>query len=392
MISFKLIEKWAREAGLPKPFLRDFNALGGDQRLSLSSWQDAGYAADMSYMLRPSEIFIDPQKFLTDGQSILSFIIPYSSARLPQLKRGWGRIARYAWGRDYHRVIKKRLQSFINLAAQELNKEINYRTFVDAVPLLERAFAAEAGAGFVGKNSMLIQHGLGSYFFIAELLWDQSCEAIDKHPKVKGSCGSCTLCRASCPTEALVADRVLDARRCIAYLTIEKRGSLRISERDAIGEWLFGCDLCQECCPHNRRSLKEERKSYLKDLGADAGSGGVLELGALFTLRNDSDFADRFAGTALMRAKREGLLRNAAVVAVNSDSEALTENLVSLFKDDISPIVRQHALWAACELGRKYNNLSVAKIDCLLNRALKDESEFVKSEAINLSEKRENSE
>jgi epoxyqueuosine reductase len=255
-------------------------------------------------------------------------------------------VARYAWGRDYHRVLKKRLQRLLKRCAERFDEEtLRWRIFTDAVPLLERALARSAGLGFVGKNTMLIRPGVGSYTFIGELLWNVEIEPTQslKQFSSDAGCGSCSRCLNVCPTGALPRPGRLDARRCISYLTIEKKTAFEDWERKALGEWVFGCDLCQEVCPYNHSAVALPK---IEEFSAKAGVGPILNLQELLSVRTREGFLQRFKGTPLMRAGREALLRNACCVLGNTKAFQAIENLRALAKEDSSGLVRYHA--AAC--------------------------------------------
>jgi epoxyqueuosine reductase len=241
-------------------------------------------------------------------------------------------------------ILKRRLEAFCE-ELKSMQPELVYRVFSDAVPLLERGYAAQAGLGFIGKNTMLIRPKAGSFSFLGEILWNLEVEA-EPAPVDVTNCGACERCITRCPSHAFSEPFVLDARRCVSYLTIEKRGAFTEGESQAIGEWLFGCDLCQEICPFNHRALKEGLASDLPEFDAHAGTGPWLNLASVLKLRSDAEFKARFRGTALLRAKREGLLRNAAVVAANTKSYELIPVLDKVAKEDPSPLVRDHAHWA----------------------------------------------
>jgi epoxyqueuosine reductase len=202
-----------------------------------------------------------------------------------------------------------------------------------------------------------------------------------KRPKAL-SCGSCSQCICECPTGALVGERVLNASRCISYLTIEKRGALTSEERGWLGDWLFGCDICQDVCPFNVVPLKKRLPADIEDLGRAHGVGESLSLVEVLSLRDSRAFEKRFAGTALMRAKREGLLRNAAVVAANTRAVSVASCLVEVSRSDTSPIVRQHALWAAVQLASFEGQEALARR--LASDARRDPSPQVIGEANDL--------
>jgi epoxyqueuosine reductase len=288
----------------------------------LQDWQRKGHSAEMGYMQRSSEMFSTLATVLEQAHSVVCFAAPYSgqgfdgSDKLPE---GCGRVARYAWGRDYHRVLVKKLRNLVDTVCNEEldGLSINSRVFTDAVPLLERSLSQAAGLGFVGKNSMLITPKRGSFQFLAEIVWDIDVAGVQREVKTSRTltCGSCNKCLQNCPTEALVSERVLDANRCISYLTIEHKGPFDDWQRKAVGTWLFGCDECQEICPFNKPAANTPG---LDEFGSGRGPGPYLNIAEILAIRTHGEFIDRFAGTALMRTGREGLIRNACAVAVNS--------------------------------------------------------------------------
>jgi epoxyqueuosine reductase len=228
---------------------------------------------------------------------------------------------------------------------------------------------------------MAIVPGRGSFFLLGEILWE--LEIVDQESKESAvsHCGRCSNCLTLCPTQAFVSERVLDARRCISYLTIEKRGAFTHTERSWLGEWVFGCDVCQEVCPFNYVSLKKGQRASIEEFNAEQGVGPVLDLRQVLTIRSHDEFVGYFGGTALMRAKREGLLRNAAVVAANTGAVELIEPLRLAVRDDQSPIVRQHAVWALTNLGVREGGSALSLVKDTLLAARHDPSEEVKGEA-----------
>jgi epoxyqueuosine reductase len=339
----------------------------------LKDWQSRGYAAGMSFMLRPPDLLCDPRRLFENTKSVLVFALYYDRSKAPQFKKGFGRVARYAWGKDYHIVIKKRLKLLLERLKEVYSEEIEFRVFSDAVPMLERAIAKNAGLGFVGKNSMLIKPKSGSYFFIAEIL--SNIEIVDKRlPLITENCGSCKKCKTSCPTGAIVEDHVIDSNRCISYLTIEKKGKLSPWESEALGEWVFGCDICQEVCPFNHSSLKTEQQPVLEDFSFEQGVGALLDLPRVLSIRSKQNFTDLFAGTALMRAGRESLLRNAAIVVENTSAEICVESLKTAFLEDTSETVRGTCLRSLSNLNRKCNILSNGAMNSLLNKAFNEDA------------------
>ncbi len=253
-----------------------------------------------------------------------------------------GRIAQYAWGRDYHKLLRARLRAL----ARELGKqypEHRFRAGADATPLLETHYAVAAGVGFRGKHTLAINAAHGSWFFIGELL---TTLAIEEPPKpAPKRCGSgCTYCIDVCPTRAIVAPYQLDARRCISYLTIEHRGPVPEELRPAIGDWLFGCDLCQEVCPWTVRAQATAEPDLLI-----WRAGSSQALAPLLALRTHGDLTARFAGSPLMRAGRDRLVRNACTVAGNRRARELLPQLRRLTQDPDRGVA-EHARWAVARI------------------------------------------
>jgi epoxyqueuosine reductase len=315
---------------------------GGER---LREWQEAGMAADMGYMHRPAELLSDPRRLQKSARSVVSLGVSYYPGDHPENAEGGGRVARYAWGRDYHEVIKGRLFKLRKELEEELGVKIKARGFTDAVPLLERSAAQHAGLGFFGRNSCLINDRVGSYFFIADLIVD--LELAPDAPGT-GTCGRCTRCMDRCPTGAIKAPGVVDARLCISYLTIENRGEIPRELRPRVGDWAFGCDVCQEVCPYNKRKASRSR---WPEFGEDAGAGPYLKIAEVLEIRTDEEFERRFAGTPLTRPARAGLLRNCCVAAGNLRLEEAIPALIRCLREDSSALVRGHAAWALGRIG-----------------------------------------
>lgn len=354
------------------------------QEKRLTEWQNRGNAADMHYMKRGAKERTDATFYEPWAKSLISLAIPYSSgngATLPE--QGYGRIAKYAWGKDYHPVIRNRLNSLVKHLKTEntVPETSKFRAITDSFPILERAFAEQAHLGFIGKNTMLIKPRVGSYFFLAELITDLEIEIANKEdPITNQNCGSCTRCINHCPTGALDTPYQLDARRCISYLTIEKRGIFSEWEKRAIGDWIFGCDICQEVCPFNHRSEKGlSQISVINEFTPEQGIGGFLLIDEILKLKTNNQFNKLFKGTPLLRTKREGLIRNALCVAVNQNYIKAAELTKSLALSDENPVIRSTAVWAFCELSKDLQ--STTKIlDFLHNIQAKDQNQLVQQE------------
>lgn len=350
----------------------------------LKKWQKNGFASEMSYMERPPEILTDPKNVLNSANSVIILGIPYFHGESEDEKKGFGRVAKYALGRDYHKVFKKKLKGFLN-DLYSLVGDFEYRLASDAVPLLERALALRGGIGKVGRNSMLISNPFGSFFFLVEIFFDFY---IDEIPSLYNrgniiTCGKCQRCLNQCPNHALEEEYVLNPKKCIAYLTIEHRGMFSNEERKAIGNWIFGCDNCQLCCPYNKISIKKfNRELIFSEFLPESGCGEWLKLAEVLKIHTHEDFVAKFAGTPIMRAKREGLLRNAAVVAANTNTFEIFNDLLESYKNDPSELVKSHLLWSMASLASKVSNNLVTKVKNLIFLASKnDDMPLLKEEA-----------
>lgn len=277
-------------------------------------WLQNQQHGEMHYMESRAPLRLDPEQLLPGAKSLICFAWNY---HLPDLEKkrpaGNGKIARYALGDDYHPLFKERLQKFWKLLMQHVATPAKARVFSDSAPIMERDFAALAGIGWIGKNSCLINPKLGSWLLLGEILTD--LELTVTNP-MNEHCGTCTACLDACPTNALVAPYTLDSRLCISYLTIEKQTTLTDGERRLLQEHLFGCDICQEVCPWNRRA---PAGSFLADKLRPE-----LLVGNLETLRPQSveGFEQQFAGNPILRAGYDGWLENLAAVQENLTAHA----------------------------------------------------------------------
>ena len=306
-----------------------------DHAAAFEEWLDAGHAGTMSYLERGRWKRVDPDRVLPGARSVVACALSYYQGPSAIGPDG---VARYAWGDDYHAVMASRLRTLGDTIAR-LAPGSTARAYVDTGPLLERDLAARAGLGWIGKNTMLLHPELGSFFFIGTIL---TTAELEPDAPLADRCGTCTRCLDACPTDAFVGPYVLDARRCIAYLTIEHRGPIAAELRPGVGTWVFGCDVCQDVCPWNRRAA-------VTGEGAAFGARGHPPLAALLTL-DETAYRDEYRGSPLKRARREGLARNAAVALGNG---GVTDALPALGKalGHADPTVRGHAAWALGRLG-----------------------------------------
>lgn len=267
-------------------------------------------SADMSWM-EDYEKRVHPKMLLPSAKSIIVIGVNYYN-HYNNIPTTHGRIARYAYGRDYHKVIKgvlKKIGQFI----KEQNPSAEYKLCVDSAPILEKSYAVKAGLGFIGKNTTLITPEFGSFVVLGELITNLEFE-YDKEKS--GTCGTCTRCLDSCPTKALIAPCKMDARRCISYLTIENKKTIPKEFRAKIGNRIFGCDTCQEACPYNQNSAKPATHPDFKTKIA----GSSLSLKEIISIRTEDEFVTRFAGSPLMRVKLRNLKRNARIAQANAEA------------------------------------------------------------------------
>lgn len=320
-------------------------------------WLANNHHAHMQWLGRDPHRREDPQNVVAGAQSVV--VVGLSYYVLDPPGEVWndpsrGRIARYAWGLDYHNIMLPRLRELGNFIEKETGRTLSQRAYVDTGPILERDFAAQAGIGFIGKNTLLINPGLGSYLFLGEVLVDIDLEYDAPAPdggasctigppgesKRIGTCGNCTRCLDICPTHAFPAPYILDSNLCISYLTIEHKGAIPTQLRSLLGNWIYGCDACQEICPWVRRYSRPTRESFLQ-YNPDWVAPKLTDLITM----DDEAFRVRFKGTPIKRTKRRGLLRNAAIALGNwAGPEALPALKQAL--NDPEPLIREHVAWA----------------------------------------------
>jgi epoxyqueuosine reductase len=306
-------------------------------------WLARGYAGQMHYMSARADAYRHPRHVLAEVRSILMLGTNYRTVEPAAAGLGQGRVSRYAWGADYHELIRRRLHRLADFH-RRLVPQGRVRGVVDTAPLLEREFGQLAGLGWIGKNTLLVNRQLGSWFFLAALLTSEELE--HDEPAGGDRCGACCACLDACPTGALVEPYWLDARKCLSYLTIELHGCGPPELRGPQGDRLFGCDACQEACPFNRRTPSTAEPAFQPRPGMNP-----VELAELFTL-DEAAFRSRFHGTPLWRPKRRGILRNAAVALGNRPVPAALPALLRGLQDG-EPVVRTACAWA---LGRYSND------------------------------------
>lgn len=349
------LKQRAREAGFSLAGVCPAAAPAGLDRLD--EWLSAGYAGQMHYLADRRDAYADPRQVLDGVRSILMLAMNYRTVDPLEPEAGQGRVSRYAWGAvDYHDLIRQRLDGVAALLRERV-PEARVRGVVDTAPLLEREFAQLAGLGWIGKHTLLLNRQIGSWFFLAALLTD--LELSYDRPHEADHCGTCRACLDACPTDAFPEPYVLDASRCISYLTIELRNAMPTELRPGVGDWLFGCDVCQEVCPWNEYTAREGEAAAEPIGSAGAllshssaefeplSENNPLDLAPLFYL-DDRAFRERFRRTPLWRPKRRGLLRNAAIVLGNRPTQAALPALETGL-NDAEPLVRGACAWA---LGR----------------------------------------
>jgi epoxyqueuosine reductase len=311
-------------------------------------WLDAGMHGEMGYMARPDRTARrrDLDVILSGVRSLVVVGLDYHSLRLPAellADPTRGRIAMYAWGRDYHDVMLPRLEALAAWMRAETGGEVRCRAYVDTGAVLERDHAQEAGLGFIGKNNLLIHPRRGSDFFLGEILTTAEFDEYDR-PQRETLCGTCARCLAACPTHAFPQPYVLDARRCISYLTIEHPGWIDRALRPLMGNWVFGCDVCQNVCPWQRFAIQTQEAQFLP-ISPERAAPPLAQLLSL----DASGFDLQFRGTPVQRIGREQLVRNACIAAGNSGKDVFVPALESLLADP-SALVRGHAAWALARL------------------------------------------
>ena len=308
-------------------------------------WIENGYAGKMNYLEKHLSLKTDVRQLLAEAKSVISLAMNYYTLDPPKALAQdpeRGQISRYAWGDDYHELIRERLLALVTFIKQIAESELKTRVCVDTAPIIEREYAQKAGIGWIGKNTNLIHWRSGSWYFLAEVLVNIALES--DTPELRGSCGTCTRCIEACPTDAIVEPNLLDSRLCISYLTIELKESIPKALRPEIGNWIFGCDICQEVCPWNSKAVSTTEPGFQPRDGNFAPK--LLSLVGM----TQEAFSRRFKGSPIKRAKRRGFLRNVLVAIGNWGSQRAVPALRDALADD-EPLVRSHAAWALGRIG-----------------------------------------
>ncbi|WP_163831743.1 tRNA epoxyqueuosine(34) reductase QueG [Spartinivicinus ruber] len=333
------IKRWGRELGF-----QDIGISGvdlGPHEQHLRDWLEPGYHGEMDYMAAHGTKRSRPAELVPGTLTVISARMDYLPGDTETVRilnePDQAYISRYALGRDYHKVIRKRLAKLAAKITDAVG-EFGYRAFVDSAPVLEKAIAEQAGLGWIGKNTLVLSRKAGSWFFLGELFTDLPLPA--DTPTDKNHCGRCTACLDICPTDAFVGPYQLDARRCISYLTIELKGAIPIELRKKMGNRVFGCDDCQLVCPWNRFAKPTQETDFLPRHKLDSSS--LVEL----FLWTEEEFLNRTAGSPIRRSGYQGWLRNLAVGLGNAPTSTKILEALKSRLEDSSELVREHIEWA----------------------------------------------
>lgn len=352
MIPFRVTAELAAEVGF------DFcAAVSLDRPIDITETQrrvQAGYLADMKWFERSLEKRSDLRRWMPDVRSLITVGLSYFCENPP--RELWdnparGRIARYAWGPDYHKILTNGLRKMAAGLQQLVEHPLPWRACVDSGPVFERHFAAAGQAGFITRNTMFVHAQYGAYVVLGELLVSVPLEPSPPAPHLPADpCPSCRACFAACPTHALVADYTLDARRCLAYLTVEHRTAIPAEFRRPMGRWIFGCDECLQPCSYALRALPSAGGLKYWKFDPDTSAPPLFEV-----LRwTERDFLERYAGTAVERIGWRRFLRNALIASGNSGEKSLAD-LLTLHARSSDDLLSEHAKWALARLAQAPN-------------------------------------
>jgi epoxyqueuosine reductase len=315
-------------------------------------WVEAGYHAEMAYLASTRHILprSDPSQLFTGIKSILTARLGYpnpDSIPYPIDEVTRGRIASYAWIANYHDWIPGMLDQQMVRIAEQIGQRFQWKVYTDSAPILERSIAQASGLGWIGKNSCLITPGEGSFQFLAEVYSDLEPDQWPglqtQQPDVRDRCGSCQRCLQACPTGCILADRSIDSRRCISYLTIEHKGLPERELRPKMGSWIFGCDICQQVCPWNQRFADRTPRECLAIPTPYPDLVKELDL-------TEEEFKQRYGSSPVSRAKRRGYLRNVCIALGNVGERSAIPALLRLVRDEAEPLIRGAAVWAVSRI------------------------------------------
>lgn len=336
------IKEWGQDLGFQQVGITGIDL--AEHEPHLAQWLAAGYQGEMEYMAAHGNKRSRPDELVPGTLRVISLRMDYlpgdthMARQLAQPEHAY--VSRYALGRDYHKLIRKRLQQLAE-RIQQVVGPFGFRAFVDSAPVLEKAVAQQAGLGWIGKNTLVLNRKAGSWFFLGELFVD--IELPIDEPVTRDHCGSCHACLDACPTKAFVGERLLDARRCISYLTIELKGSIPVELRKKIGNRVFGCDDCQIVCPWNRFARPTEQSDFQPRHNLDNAA-----LATLFRW-TEEEFLSRTEGSPLRRAGYQRWLRNLAVGLGNAPSSIPVLEALEARRNDPSELVREHVEWALAQ-------------------------------------------
>ncbi len=331
------IKEKARDIGFDKIGITDASPLPESTGHHLRRWLKKGYHGDLEYLERSADKRLSPAKVVEGARSIISVALNYypGDGVVPGGNRH-GRISRYALGADYHSIIPEKLEQLIAFIRKRVDKPVRGSIFCDTGPLMEKAIAERAGLGWIGKHGILITREFGSWVFLGELVVDIP---LRYDTPAENLCSSCILCMQACPTKAIASPGVVDISRCISYQTVENRGAIPQDIRSAMGNWIYGCDCCQECCPYNSVVVTTREQSFLPR--AELVSSPLDMLFAVAV----SGFKESFGDSAIARIKEEGLLRNIIVAMGNSGQSSFIPLLRGVGKGT-NTLLAEHAEWA----------------------------------------------
>ena len=341
------IISYAKECGFDLVRVTGAEDFADDRAAALKRIEDGHMDGLPWYTERRVKRGSSPRELLPGARSVislgLSYLGPEESLSDTSESQTHGKVARYARMKDYHKAMKRRMRNFVADVSEHLQTPVAARWYVDDGPMLDRAAAARSGLGWFGKNTNILTTSHGSWVFLGQVITDLELEA---DPPLLKTCGSCVRCIDACPTGAIVAPFVIDNSRCISYLTIENRGAIHRALRPMMQDWVFGCDICQDVCPVNRKA--QPAVDSIQD--APPTATGLLDLVELLAMTED-EFRERFQGTAVMRAKHGGMQRNACVALGNLGSPDAVPALSRALSGAPSPLVRGHAAWALGRIG-----------------------------------------